>query len=108
VSSGASTSPDPRQLADVIRPVVAHSQVATGALDALVDALDEAREEIRLHEESQIPVIPRAAQARLEAAEAERDRLAGERDGWKAKCEGLYAVAHPPHPDTLASMEGDK
>ena len=33
------------------------------------------REEVRIREESQIPMIPRAAQARLEAAEAERDAL---------------------------------
>jgi hypothetical protein len=52
---------------------------AAAALDELVRLAEEAdtlRAELRIREESQIPVLPRAAQERLEAAEADRDRLA--------------------------------
>ena len=42
--------------------------------DSLAAQLEEAREEIRLREESQIPMIPRAAHERLIAAE-ERERV---------------------------------
>jgi hypothetical protein len=52
---------------------------AAAALAGLVRLAEEAdtlRAELRIREESQIPVLPRAAQERLEAAEADRDRLA--------------------------------
>ena len=50
-------------------------QDALAALDALVAERDRALENVRVREASQIPMIPRAAQERLEAAEAEVARL---------------------------------
>ena len=47
--------------------------------------------ELRIREESQIPVIPRAAQERLVAAEAERDRLAARAEQLEAALQGMVA-----------------
>lgn len=66
--------------------------------------------ELRIREESQIPVIPRAAQERLVAAEAERDRLAARAKQLEAalqplveqfEADGLYdhSLANVPEDD---------
>ena len=60
--------------------VLVHPDVLLSVL-SLVDGLRAEnrllREEVRLREESQIPMIPRAAQKTLERAEAENERLRG-------------------------------
>ena len=44
-------------------------------VDAMEDEIQQLREEIRLREESQIPVIPHGAQAKMERLEAENQQL---------------------------------
>ena len=72
----------PTSHADIVRAVLTgrlgtHEAVvqAMDALDALVAERDEALENVRVREASQIPMIPRAAQELLEAAEAEARAL---------------------------------
>jgi len=81
----AETAPQPDRarlrevLADFPRGTV---PIFPEELKALLDRLDELeaenrllREEIRIREESQIPVIPRAAAERMAKLEAENERL---------------------------------
>jgi hypothetical protein len=58
------------------------------ALEKAEAERDRLRVEVRLREESQIPMIPCAAMERLERAEAERDRL--------AKALKMIAFGEPP------------
>jgi hypothetical protein len=55
---------------NAIRAVEAHE-----ALDALLAENQQLREEIRVREDSQIPVIPHGAQAKMDGLEAENQRL---------------------------------
>ena len=92
-----STGPDLAALREKAEAVIEHPSAATVrewwderenlsaesllVVLSLVDGLRAEnrllREEVRLREESQIPMIPRAAQKTLERAEAENERLRG-------------------------------
>src|SRR4030095_11452925 len=68
------------------------AEAASNALDQMRRERDQLAEALRIREQSQIPVIPRAAQERLEQAEAERDEAkrneAGAREGAHVSSEG--------------------
>jgi len=68
---------------DTTLPTPCEGCLAEEALDALVAENRLLREDIRIREESQIPVIPRGAQEKMERLEAEIERLAD-----RAVCSG--------------------